>query len=429
MSAQGGVEHWDVVVVGAGQAGLAVSWYLQLLGVDHLVIEKGRVGESWRSARWDSFTLVTPAWMTRLPGLRQGKGQGERFTARDDFVTLLDTYAESLPVREGLEVLSARRRGDGYWLTTSTGPITARAVVSASGAQRLPKVPSMAARMPDTVLQLHAGQYRNPVAVPAGGVLVVGSGQSGGQIAEELAGAGRRVFLATSRVGRVPRRYRGRDAHDWAQEMGLDDQPGGQARPDDLQAPHPLLSGSHGGHTIALQQLARDGVILHGRLVAISGNTLSFADDLGENISFANRAAAAFRRSVDQHIDRHGLVAAPPDDDPAERPNRHHVQSGPDVDIDTARIRTVIWCTGFGPDTAWIDLPVLDQRAHIVSDAGVTSAPGFFTLGGPWLSHRGSGLLYGVGTDASRIARHVVAFLGAWPSARRAPEREMSLAS
>jgi putative flavoprotein involved in K+ transport len=432
MSAQSGVEHWDVVVVGAGQAGLAVSWYLQLLGVDLLVIVKGRVGESWRSARWDSFTLVTPAWMTRLPGLRQGRGEGERFTARDDFVTLVDAYAESLPVRDGVEVLSASRRGDAYWLTTSMGPITARAVVAASGAQRLPKIPSMAARMPDTVLQLHAGQYRNPESIPAGGVLVVGSGQSGGQITEELAGAGRQVFLATSRVGRVPRRYRGRDAHDWVQEMGLDDQPVEQARPEDLRTPHPLLSGAHGGQTIALQQLARDGVTLKGRLVGLSGNTLSFADDLAENMSFADRAAAGFRRSVDEHIVRHGLVAPPPDDDPAERPNHHHVQGGPHVDINSASFRTVIWCTGFGPDTGWIDLPVLDQRGHIVSAAGVTSIPGFFTLGAPWLSHRGSGLLYGVGTDASRIARHVVAFLGLEPPARRSPARaplEVSFAS
>jgi putative flavoprotein involved in K+ transport len=272
-------------------------------------------------------------------------------------------------------------------------------------------IPPLADRLPRTVLQLHAGQYRNPTALPEGGILVVGSGQSGVQIAEELARTGRRVFLATSRVGRVPRRYRGRDAHDWSQEMGLHDRRADQARREELNAANPLLSGAHGGETLALQQLARDGVDLLGRLLESKGPILRFGGDLAENVRFGDQAAAAFRRSVDEYIDRVGMSAPCPDSDPVERPNHHRGQSPFDLDITSAGIRTVIWCVGFGPSTAWIDLPVLDSRDHVVSHAGICAIPGFYTLGAPWLTHRGSGILYGIGTDASRVARHLVAFL------------------
>jgi len=404
-------EDQDVVIVGGGQAGLAVSWYLQLFGIDHVVLERDDVGESWRSARWDSFTLVTPAWMTRLPGLAQPQGVGESFTARDDFVALLHVYSRSLPVRTGVEVTSVRPGPTGYRLITSSGSLNARSVVAASGAQRVPVTPLMAARLHSTVTQIHASRYRNAAALPPGGVLVVGSGQSGGQIADDLARAGRPVFLATSRVGRVPRRYRGRDAHDWTQEMGLDDQSVEQARPDVVASAHPLLSGARGGHTVALQQLARDGVTLLGRLVDVSGRVLHFGDDLAENLHFGDEGATAFRRSVDEHIDRYGLEAGSPDWDPAELPNHQLGPSPRELDLITAGIRTVIWCTGFGPDTEWVDLPILNDRGHVVNKAGVTALPGFYTLGAPWLTHRGSGLLYGVGTDASHIARHLVAFL------------------
>jgi putative flavoprotein involved in K+ transport len=411
MDVQLGAENRDVVIVGGGQAGLAVSWYLQLFGIDHVVIERGDAGESWRSARWDSFTLVTPAWMTRLPGLVQPRGVGESFTARDEFVALLEAYARSLPVRTGVAVTSVRLGTVGYRLSTSAGAVNARAVVAASGDQRVPVVPPMAERLPRPVLQLHAGEYRNPGVLPQGGVLVVGSGQSGGQIADELARAGRHVFLATSRVGRAPRRYRGRDTHDWVQEMGLDDQRVDRVRLEEVKAAHPLLSGAHGGQTLALQQLAREGVGLLGRLVDVTGPVLVFGDDLAENLRFGDEAAAAFRRSVDDHIDGYGIDAASPDCDHAERPNHQLGPSPRHLDMIAAGIRTVIWCVGFGPDTEWIDLPVLNDRGHVVSKAGVTAIPGFYTLGAPWLTHRGSGILYGVGTDASRIARHLVAFL------------------
>jgi len=318
-----GHQRRDVVVVGAGQAGLAVSWNLRLLGIDHAVLERDRVGESWRSARWDSFTLVTPAWMTRLPGLTQPPGTGAEFTTRDDLVAMLEAYSKQLPVRTGVEVTALQRAGRRYQLTTSEGVLTARAVVAATGALRRPVIPAMAARLPGTLLQLHAGQYRNPAALPPGAALVVGSGQSGAQIAEELAHAGRQVFLATSQVGRTPRRYRGRDAHDWAQELGLHDRSADQARPEERRAANPLLAGAHGGHTLALQQLARDGVVLLGRLVDVTGTTLRFSDSAAANLHYGDQAAAAFRRAVDEHIRRHHLPAGRP------RSRRAALSAGP----------------------------------------------------------------------------------------------------
>src|SRR5215470_6027336 len=215
----------DVVVVGAGQAGLAVSYYLRAFGVEHVVLERGRVGESWRSARWDSFTLVTPNWMTRLPGYQMAADSGGDFVPRDDVVAMLEALAAGLPVREQTEVTSVAAGSHGYQVATATGTIAARAVVIAGGGQRRPVIPRLAAGLPAAVVQSDAARYRNPTALPPGAVLVVGSGQSGAQIASELALAGRDVLLATSRVPRVPRRYRGRDVHEWAVELGLYDQP------------------------------------------------------------------------------------------------------------------------------------------------------------------------------------------------------------
>jgi putative flavoprotein involved in K+ transport len=290
-------------------------------------------------------------------------------------------------------------------------------VVAASGALRRPVIPALAARLPGTVLQLHAGQYRHPAALPPGAVLVAGSGQSGAQIAEELARAGRQVFLATSRVGRIPRRYRGRDAHDWAQEMGLHDRPADQVRPGERRAANPLLSGARGGHTLALQQLARDGVVLLGRLLDATGTTLRFSDSAADNVRYGDQTAAAFRQAVDEHIRRRQLPVPPADPDPAERP--FPLAPGP-AQLNTAAdaITTVIWCTGFGPDTAWIGLPVLDRIRAVASSSGITTVPGLYTLGAPWLTHRGSGILYGVATDSSSIARHIAAYLGHTPAAQ-----------
>jgi putative flavoprotein involved in K+ transport len=410
----------DVAVVGAGQAGLSVSWYLELLGIEHVVLEAGRVGETWRSQRWDSFHLVTPAWMTRLPGLAQPQGSGDEFTARDDLVSMFEQYATALPVQTGVRVISAGYRSGRYRLTTSRGDLRVRAVVAASGAQRRPVVPSVAGRISDEVTQLHTSDYRNPHRLPPGSVLVVGGGQSGAQIAEELVHAGRQVFLATSKVGRIPRRYRGRDAHDWAHLLGNHDRTVDQVEPGERAAANPLLTGAGGGHTLALQQLARDGVVLLGRMTDAKGTVLRFGDDLLENVRFGDQQANAFRRTVDAQIERLRSHADAPDIELVERPQHDLATSPLRLSTVSDGISTIIWCVGFGPDTAWIDVPVLDPVGNVMSTKGITRSPAFYTLGAPWLSHRGSGILYGVATDASQIALDLASFLRAAPASQEA---------
>ena len=408
MSVNGATGQVDVVVVGAGQAGLAVSYYLRAFGVEHVVLERGRTGESWRSVRWDSFTLVTPNWMTRLPGYRVAAGAARQFLPRDTVVSLLDGFARGLPVQAGTEVLSVEARDRGYDLVTAAGRMTARALVVAGGGQCRPVIPGLAAALPADIHQSDAGRYRNPGALPPGAVLVVGSGQSGMQIAAELTAAGREVLLATSQVPRVPRRYRGRDVHEWGVELGLYDQPTEAVTdPAEFRRPHPMLSGAHGGQTLSYQQLARDGVRLLGRLVGAEGYTLGFGPELPRNIQYGDQAAEQFRRTVDEYVARAGIAAPPPDADPAERA---HPQSGEPprtLNVRSEHISTVVWCTGFGPDTGWLRVPVLRPDGTVEHARGVTAFPGLYVAGYPWLSNRGSGLLYGVAGDAARIAQHI----------------------
>lgn len=408
MSVNGKASQVDVVVVGAGQAGLAVSYYLRAFGVEHVVLERGRVGESWRSARWDSFTLVTPNWMNRLPGYGVAAGAAREFLPRDTVVSLLDGFARGLPVQTGTEVLSLQAGDSGYDLVTAAGPMTARAVVVAGGGQRCPVVPGLASALPAGIHQSDAGHYRRPDALPPGAILVVGTGQSGMQIATELAAAGREVLLATSRVPRAPRRYRGRDVHEWGVELGLYDQPTAAITdPAEFRRPHPMLSGAHGGQTLSYQQLARDGVRLFGRLLGAEGHALRFGPDLPVNIQYADQAAEQFRRAVDEYVARAGIAAPPPDTDPAERAQPTSGEAPQTLDTRAEHISTVLWCTGFAPDTSWLRVPVLRPGGTVEHARGITAFPGLYVAGYPWLSNRGSGLLYGVAADAARIAQHI----------------------
>jgi putative flavoprotein involved in K+ transport len=400
------------VVVGAGQAGLAVSYYLQAFGVEHVVLERNRIAESWRSARWDSFTLVTPNWMTRLPSCALAPGSGRDFLPRSAVVAMLERLGRGLPVRAGVEVVSAKAVGRGYELVTTAGPVTARAVVIASGGQRCPVIPALASRLPAAVYQCDAGRYRSPAALPPGAVLVVGGGQSGAQIAGELAAAGREVLMATSKVPRVPRGYRGRDVHEWTVELGLYDQPTETvADPAQFSEPHPMLSGARGGHTLSYQQLARDGVRLFGRLadIDIDGDRLRFGPELAGNIEYADRRAAQFRRMVDDYVTRTAIPAPEPDTDPAERPEPGAASASETLSLRAERITTVIWCTGFGPDTGWLRVPVLGPDGSPANWHGITASPGLYVAGFPWVSNRASGILYGAAADAARIAQHIAA--------------------
>jgi putative flavoprotein involved in K+ transport len=408
MTTNGTASRVDVVVVGAGQAGLAVSYYLRAFGVEHVVLERGQVGESWRSARWDSFTLVTPNWMNRLPGYGLTAGTGREFLSRAAVVSMLEGFARGLPVHPGTEVLSVEAGDRGYDVMTSRGRMAARAVVVGGGGQRSPVVPGLASAWPADIYQSDAAHYRSPDALPQGAILVVGSGQSGMQIAAELTAAGREVLLATSRVPRVPRRYRGRDCHEWGVELGLYDQPAAAVTdPAEFRRPHPMLSGAHGGQTLSYQQLARDGARLLGRLAGVEGYALTFGPDLPRNAEHADQAAEQFRRAVDEHVARAGVVAPPPDTDPAERPYSRPWEAPRTLDARAEHISTVLWCTGFGPDIGWLRVPVRRPDGTVEHSRGITAFPGLYVAGYPWLSDRGSGLLYGAAADAARIAQHI----------------------
>jgi putative flavoprotein involved in K+ transport len=387
-----------VAVVGAGPAGLAASSRLARSGCSHVVLERERIAWSWRSQRWDSFRLNTPRWANRVPG-EHLEGEPGSFASAPMLVAALERFAEGLPVVEGAEVQSARRTGRGWRLDTSYGALTAGAVVVASGFQNVPRRPAYADALPAELRQLHIVDYRRPDDLEDG-VLVVGGGQSGVQIADELLEAGKRVYLSTSRVGRLPRRYLGRDAMEWMRESGQLDLPADQADPATLGATPPQVSGAGGGRTLSYQHLASRGATLLGRAVGWDGRRLELAPDLGENLRFADEASAFFRAAWERRAQVSGRTlgaAAQPDpaDEPA--PGLHHVRGPESLDLAAAGVSTVIWATGFGPSIGWLPSGALDARRR-------PQLPGLHVIGAQWLTHRSSANLYGMAADAERLA-------------------------
>lgn len=398
-------EHIDCLVIGGGQAGLGVSRELGARGVEHLVLEQGRIGDSWRSQRWDSFALNTPAWMNRLPGDAPAVDP-HGFASASQFVLGLERYAfaQRLPVREGVTVraVDAGPAGEAITVATDDGVYEARATVLASGGSRVPRVPAIGAELPGSILQLHTAGYRRAADLPGGAVLVVGGGQSGVQIAEDLLTAGRRVLLATSAVPRVPRRYRGRDMLGWLVDDGYFDERRDQTTP----RPNPQISGSAGGRTLSYQHLERLGAALLGGVEGISGSRVLLRDDLARNIAYADESSAALRARVDAHIARSGVPAPEPDLDPADEPYPLASLTQPphEVDLRRAGVSTVIWATGFGAATSFVRAPVVGRRGQIAHRAGATAVPGLFVVGQSWLRTRRSSSIYGVVADAPHVA-------------------------
>jgi putative flavoprotein involved in K+ transport len=401
----------DAVVVGAGQAGLGVSRELGTRGVDHVVLERGRVGETWRSQRWDSFALNTPLWMNRLPGSPEVEEDPTRFPSGAEFVETLERYARVhvLPVVENVEVLAVEQDAGTYVLKTSADIFRSKSLIIAAGIQRTPKIPDVARSLSGALNQLHTATYRSPEALEPGAVLVVGSGQSGCQIAEELLEVGRRVYLATSRVGRLPRRYRGRDTLAWRCDMGFYDQTTesfDESEP--VPAPIPIATGVRGGHTLSLQQFARDGAVLLGHLERVADTRFYFAADLSENVRFGDEFAADTRHMIDTYIGLQRIDAPSAEEDPVETPEPHLGVDPPrELDLRRAGVRTVIWATGFGGDFTWLPARLLDGNGTPAHTNGIGHNPGLYVLGFPWTSKRKSGIVYGVEEDATRIAAHV----------------------
>jgi len=403
----------DAAVIGAGQAGLAASRSLARAGVEHLVLERGRIGESWRSQRWDSFCLNTPNWSNGLASRPFHPDAPHEFGHRDELISYFEQYARQfeLPVREQAAVTALERRPAGSYTVAIEGEVLqTKTVILATGGMSRPKVPSMARQLPGKIVSLSAGTYRNPTALPDGAVIVVGSGQSGCQIAEDLLEAGRRVYLSVSRVGRVPRVYRGRDILEWWRDMGFLEVTLDELEDPSVQfATQPQVSGTAGGHTVSLQSLARDGATLLGRVDAVDGTALTLAGNLRECIAFADEKARTFKTAIDEYIAHNAIEASPSAPDPGEPalPDLAGSDRLSTLDLESAGVGTVIWCTGFDADWSWVNVAVFDEHGRPRHQAGISESPGLYFLGMPWLAKRKSGILFGVSEDAERIVQHI----------------------
>jgi putative flavoprotein involved in K+ transport len=402
--------HLSVVVIGGGQAGLAMSYHLKQNGIDHVILEKNRIAHAWSTQRWDAFCLVTPNWQCQLPGFPYCGDDPKGFMLRDEIVAYIEAYAKhiSAPIREGVSVTRLKQDpGGGFELETSAGEITADAVVLAVSGYHVPNVPRMAERLDRSVTQLHSSQYRNPDQLPPGEILVIGSGQSGCQIAEDLHLGGRKVHLAVGSAPRCPRVYRGRDAVEWLDDLGQYDLPVDQHSLKEKvrkNANH-YLTGRDGGRDIDLRKFALEGMTLYGRLNDIQNGTLAFADDLTKNLDNADRVYNGICGLIDDHIARNAIAApASPHYEPVWQP----AETPTKLDPARAGISAVIWTTGFRSDWSWVDLPIFDGAGYPTHRRGVTSMDGVYVLGLPWLYTWGSGRFVGVGRDAGFIAEHIV---------------------
>jgi putative flavoprotein involved in K+ transport len=407
-------EHFTAVVIGAGHAGLAASHYLSQRSIDHVVLERGEVANSWRRERWDSLRLLTPNWQSRLPGLRYEGPDPDGYLTVPEVTEFIERFAKvsRAPVRAGVNVTSVRQAGDGYRLTTDQGEIAARAVVIATGACNRPTVPALRDAVPAGVEQLTPFDYRDPARLPDGGVLVVGASATGVQLAAELARSGRPVTLSVGEHTRLPRTYRGRDVLWWMDAAGVWDQRYDEL--DDLtrarRLPSPQLVGSPERATLDLNALDALGVGLVGRLAAVRDGRALFSGGLRNVFSLADLKMNRLLATFDEWALASGRdpeVGAPERFDSTRVPASTRLQ----LDLGSGEIRTVVWATGFRPDYGWLDVPVVDAKGQLRHDGGVVDSPGLYALGLPVLRRRKSTFIYGIDDDAREVIDHLARFL------------------
>jgi putative flavoprotein involved in K+ transport len=398
--------HVDTVVIGAGQAGLATSHLLTQRGREHVVLEQGRIGETWRTQRWDGFHLNTPNWGQRLPGHHYDGPDPDAFAPLADVIAYLDGCARKndAPVRTGVRVAGLRPEAGGWRVTLDGDELRTTNVVVATGAFRKPHLPAAAESASADVLELHTSDYRRPEQLPAGGVLIVGSGQSGCQIADELLRAGREVYLSVGRCTWLPRRYRGHDVLHWLLETGLADQTvESLPSPDARLACNPAVSGDDGGHDCNPRWLADRGAVLCGRLTAIDKHRVVFASDLDDNLAKGDEFVRALVARIDKHARAAGLEL------PEESLDEEHRSPArvDALDVREAGVGTILWASGFRPDFDWIDAPVFDGEGRLMQTRGVSVIPGLYFVGLHWLHKRKSALFVGVGEDAEHVVSHL----------------------
>jgi putative flavoprotein involved in K+ transport len=402
-------QHFDVIVVGGGQAGLSASWYLKRSGIHHIVLEKHRPGHAWRQERWDTFCLVTPNWQCRLPGFDYPGTDPYGFMLKNEIVEYIENFVASFdpPLRCGVTVSSVTQDArDIFVLETTDGRYTASQVVIAAGGYQVPVIPRCAERLPDDLTQIHSSNYRNPASLPEGAVLVVGSGQSGSQIAEDLHLAGRKTYLCVGDAPRVARMYRGKDVVEWLDLMGYYELPVDR---------HPLkegirdrtnhyVTGRDGGREIDLRKRALEGMELYGALRDARGDSLFFEPKLEQKLDAADAVSESIKKSIDGFIEKNDFRA--PLEIPYTPPWRP-ASERTELDFREAGITSIVWCIGFHTDYSWIDLPVFNGKGQPKHSRGVTPVPGVYFLGLPWLHTWGSGRFSGIARDAAYVAEYI----------------------
>ena len=405
--------HLDVIVIGGGQAGLSASRLLQKEGLTHMVFERDRIGEAWRSKRWDTFCLVTPNWQCTLPDFHYDKEFGGRdpdgFMVRDEIVSYLEAYraAYDQPVRERVSVTSVKRNDSDFAVTSTDGSYTCDAVVVAAGGYHTPKIPKHASRLPESIQQIHSSEYRNAAQCAEGEILIIGTGQSGCQIAEDLHLDGRKVHLAVGTATRAPRYYRGRDVTAWLVDMGyydvtVEDHPQGVwVRTKANQ----YMTGRDGGREIDLRQFASEGMQLYGRLNRFDDSTALFSGDLAMNLDTADASAQRIKHEIDRYIEKNEVAAQ--EAEPPYRPVWRPKSPALSLDMEAAGISTVIWATGFKSDFSYIEEDVFDHRGYPKHHRGITPVSGLYFLGLPWMHTWGSGRFSAVGDDAAHLVADI----------------------
>jgi putative flavoprotein involved in K+ transport len=402
-------DHYSVAVIGGGQAGLSMSYHLTIKEIDHVVLERNQIGHSWRQQRWDTFCLVTPNWQCNLPGFPYAGPEPHGFMKKDDIVAYLEAFAASFnpPVFEGVAVKQLRKLSDGLFeIECTKGTFTANQVVVAVGGYHKPRIPRIAEKVPAHIQQIHSSEYRNPSQLPQGNVLVIGSGQSGCQIAEDLHLAGRGVHLAVGSAPRVARRYRGRDVVDWLADMGHYDMPvelHPQKEAVRGKANH-YVTGRDGGRDIDLRMRAKEGMQLHGRVADCVDGVMHFADDLVKNLDNADQSSENIKNMIDGYIAEKGISA------PQEAryvPVWQPTGGNSSIDLHAEKVSGIVWSVGFESSFDWIDLPIFNGKGYPNHYRGVSREPGVYFLGLPWLHTWGSGRFSGVARDSAFLLEKI----------------------
>jgi putative flavoprotein involved in K+ transport len=406
----------DVIVIGAGHAGLSISYYLKKFGLKHVVLEQHKIGNSWFAQRWDSFKLNTPNKTNILPGMQTVLADPDGFISAKDFVRSLNQYVRKfeLPVMENSRVTSLEKSNlfsARALQEAKEKKFDSKKVVIASGSQNKKIIPDFSKKITSSVRQLHASEYHNAGSLPAGAVLVVGSGQSGVQISEDLLDAGKKVYLSTSKVARLPRRYRGKDVVEWITLTGIwDVQTEAVPDPQMLTAKQPQISGvGLRGRTVSLQGLARKGAVILGKLEDADADGVHFKSNADEHIKFADAFSQQFKDLVDDYITKTQMNAAPVEVDEDDLPdtNADRASAITSLNFKNDNITSVIWATGFGGDFSYLRLPVFNPDGTIKHENGISAVDGLYVCGFPWLRKRKSGIVLGIDEDAKFISEKI----------------------